>query len=117
MATAVAVATRGFCVFREVAPYWKMGLAGGTMSAGAYWIAIWAMTKAPIAAVAALRETSILFVMVMSIRVLKETVTLPRIAGALLIAAGAAMLRLLLALLAPPVERITTLELVLCANG
>jgi uncharacterized membrane protein len=51
------------------------------------------MTLAPIAAVAALRETSILFVMLMSIRVLKETVTMPRAAGALLIVAGAVILR------------------------
>ena len=92
--TLTAVATRGPAVFAQVAPHWKMGTAGGLLSAGAYWIAIWAMTHAPIAAVAALRETSILFVILMSMRVLKETVTLPRIGGALLIAAGAVMLRL-----------------------
>lgn len=89
-----AVAMRGPGVFAQVAPYWRLGTAGGFLSAGAYWIAIWAMTHAPIAAVAALRETSILFVIVMSMKVLKETVTLPRIGGAVLIAAGAIMLRL-----------------------
>lgn len=92
--SSVAVATRGPGVFAQVAPHWKLGAAGGALSAGAYWIAIWAMSHAPIAAVAALRETSILFVMIMSIRVLKETVTPPRIGGAVLIAAGAIMLRL-----------------------
>src|SRR5262249_22753599 len=40
---------------------WQMVLAGGALSAAAYGIAIWAMTKAPIALVAALRETSVLF--------------------------------------------------------
>jgi uncharacterized membrane protein len=85
---------RGPGILRAVAPYWKSGLAGAALSASAYWIVIWAMTLAPIAAVAALRETSILFVMLMSIRVLKETVTTTRAAGALLIVAGAVVLRI-----------------------
>jgi drug/metabolite transporter (DMT)-like permease len=84
---------RGPGIIRQVAPYWKSGIAGAALSLSAYWIVIWAMTLAPIAAVAALRETSILFVMLMSMRVLKETVTAPRIAGALLIVAGAVILR------------------------
>ncbi len=84
---------RGPGILRQVAPFWKSGLAGAALSATAYWIVIWAMTLAPIAAVAALRETSILFVMLMSMRVLKETVTMPRAAGALLIVAGAVILR------------------------
>jgi drug/metabolite transporter (DMT)-like permease len=84
---------RGPGIVRQVAPYWKSGIAGAALSASAYWIVIWAMTLAPIAAVAALRETSILFVMLMSIRVLKETVTASRVAGGLLIVAGAAVLR------------------------
>lgn len=89
-----AVATRGPGVIAAVAPYWKSGLAGAAMSLCAYWIAIWAMTRAPIAAVAALRETSILFVMLMSMKVLNETVTVSRIAGAALIVAGAVIIRL-----------------------
>jgi len=85
---------RGPGILRAVAPYWKSGMAGAALSGSAYWIVIWAMTLAPIAAVAALRETSILFVMLMSIRVLKETVTTTRAAGALLIVAGAVVLRI-----------------------
>jgi uncharacterized membrane protein len=69
-------------------------VVGALLSVGAYWIAIWAMTKAPIASVAALRETSILVVMLLSMRVLKETVTLPRLAGAVLIVVGAVLIRL-----------------------
>lgn len=91
---ATAVAMRGPGIVREVAPYWKTGVVGALLSVGAYWIAIWAMTKAPIASVAALRETSILVVMLLSMRVLKETVTAPRLAGAVLIVAGAVMIRL-----------------------
>jgi uncharacterized membrane protein len=92
--TAVGVAVRGFGIFRLVLPSWKSGFAGAALSAGAYWIVIWAMTKAHIAAVAALRETSILFVMVMSMMVLKEQVTGARAVGAALIVAGAVALRL-----------------------
>jgi drug/metabolite transporter (DMT)-like permease len=92
--TVVGIAMRGSGIFRLVLPSWKSGLAGAALSAAAYWIVIWAMTKAEIAAVAALRETSILFVMVMSIAVLKEHVTVWRLAGAAFIVAGAVALRL-----------------------
>jgi drug/metabolite transporter (DMT)-like permease len=85
---------RGPGIVRDVAPYWKSGIVGAILSAGAYWIAIWAMTRAPIAAVAALREVSILFVMGMSIYVLKEQVTGRRIFGAGLVVAGAVALRI-----------------------
>ena len=91
---AYALIARGTRVIADVAPHWRSGLAGAALSAGAYWIAIWAMSRAPISAVAALRETSILFVMLMSVRVLRETVTASRIAGAGLIVAGAVILRL-----------------------
>ena len=89
-----AFALRGPGIVRQVAPYWKTGLLGALLAAGAYGIAIWAMTKAPIASVAALRETSILVVMLLSMRVLKETVSLPRLAGAVLIVIGAVLIRL-----------------------
>jgi drug/metabolite transporter (DMT)-like permease len=92
--SAAAFAMRGPGILRDVAPYWKTGILGAVLSVGAYWIAIWAMTHAPIASVAALRETSILAVMLLSMRVLKETVTLPRLAGAMLIVVGAILIRL-----------------------
>lgn len=91
---AVSVAMRGPKIVKEVVPYWKTGLIGAVMSAGAYWIAIWAMSRAPIAAVAALREVSILFVMGMSAHVLKEHVSPKRLTGAGLVVAGAIVLRL-----------------------
>jgi drug/metabolite transporter (DMT)-like permease len=89
-----ALALRGIRVVRDVAPYWKSGVSGALLSGGAYWIAIWAMAHAPIASVAALRETSILVVMLLSMRVLKESVTLARLSGAALIVAGAVLIRL-----------------------
>lgn len=89
-----AVYWRGFEVFRLVAPSWRRGLVGATLSAGAYWIVIWAMTLAPIASVAALRETSILFVIAMSARFLNEKLSAARVIGGLMVAAGAIALRL-----------------------
>ena len=85
---------RGPGIVRQVAPYWKSGIAGAVLSAGAYWIAIWAMSRAPIAAVAALREVSILFVMGMSAYVLKEHVSGRAPMGAGLVVAGAVALRI-----------------------
>jgi uncharacterized membrane protein len=55
---------------------------------GAYGIAIWAMTKAPIALVAALRESSVIFGMLLAIFFLGERVTLCRVLAVLLVAAG-----------------------------
>jgi drug/metabolite transporter (DMT)-like permease len=73
---------------------WKLGLVTGILSAGSYWIAMWAMTKAPIASVAALRETSILFAMLISVVALGEKATAWRGAAALLIVGGMIALRL-----------------------
>jgi drug/metabolite transporter (DMT)-like permease len=85
---------RGPGIFKKVAPFWKSGVMGALLSASAYWIVIWAMTQAPIAAVAALRETSILFVIFMSARLLKEQLNWLRIAGGILVVLGAVALRL-----------------------
>ena len=55
-----------------MARHWKSGLIGGVLSLAAYWIVIWAMTVAPIALVAALRETSVLFAAAIAVVFLKE---------------------------------------------
>jgi drug/metabolite transporter (DMT)-like permease len=89
-----ALIMRGPKVFAQVLPSWKSGVTAALFSGAAYWIVIWAMSLAPIAAVAALRETSILFVMLMSAYFLKERVTGLRLLGAVLIVIGAVALRL-----------------------
>ncbi|WEZ83811.1 EamA family transporter [Rhizobium sp. 32-5/1] len=90
-----AFSKRGFApVLFHVRHQWWRGLIGGAGSIGAYGLALWAMTKAPVATVAALRETSILFAIVISIVFLKERVSIFRIAAACLIALGALMLKL-----------------------
>lgn len=70
------------------------GFAAAAGMVSSYGLALWAMTLAPVALVAALRETSIVFVTVMSAVVLKERLTLQRVAATALIVAGAAALRL-----------------------
>jgi drug/metabolite transporter (DMT)-like permease len=69
-------------------------LGGGAMSAGSYGIALWAMTGAPVALVAALRETSILFATAIATLVLRERISPMRLLAVGLIAAGAAAMRL-----------------------
>jgi drug/metabolite transporter (DMT)-like permease len=57
------------------------GLIGGALSAAAYAISVWAMTKAPVALVASLRETSVLFATLIGARLLREKLTARRWAG------------------------------------
>lgn len=96
----------GFCLLlwammarrREASRYlrthWKKGLLGGIGTMGSYGLALWAMTQAPLAVVAALRETSILFGALIAFVLLKEKVAGLRIAAAVGIAGGAILLRL-----------------------
>ena len=58
---AYALVAARHAVLPQMAPFWKTGLGGGALAVISYSIAIWAMTVAPIAIVAALRETSVLF--------------------------------------------------------
>jgi drug/metabolite transporter (DMT)-like permease len=90
----IAAARRG----RELAAYgrryWWRGLVGGVLSAAAYGVALWAMTRAPVAAVAALRETSVLFAALIGAYLLKESHARRRIGGAVAVVAGVIALKL-----------------------
>ena len=85
-------------VGRDVIPamrkYWWRGFAGGALQVLSYGIVLWAMTLAPIAIVATLRETSVLFGAAIAVIVLNEPLRLPRVGAALLILCGLIMLRL-----------------------
>ena len=59
--TPISMTLKGFGVIRADRRAWMLGSIAAAGSYGAYAIAVWAMTVAPIALVAALRETSILF--------------------------------------------------------
>jgi drug/metabolite transporter (DMT)-like permease len=89
-----ALARRGGDVIATMGRQWGLGLAGGTLQLGSYGIAIWAMTVAPIAIVAALRETSVLFGAVIAVIFLKEPLRAGRVAAALMIVAGLTLIRL-----------------------
>jgi len=73
---------------------WPVAGGASLASFGSYGIALWAMTKAPVASVAALRETSVLFAALLGAWFLKEAFTPRRIIGILTIVAGVMALRL-----------------------
>jgi drug/metabolite transporter (DMT)-like permease len=84
---------RGRGLLRGIQAQWHKGVVAGGLSFGSYWVALWAMTAAPIGAVAALRETSVLFAIMLGCLWLKEPLTPARIIAALLIVGGAGALR------------------------
>jgi drug/metabolite transporter (DMT)-like permease len=69
------------------------GLVGGIMAAVGYGIVMWAMSRAPMAGVAALRETSVIFAAWIGTRLLGEPFGARRIAAATGVAAGIVLLR------------------------
>jgi drug/metabolite transporter (DMT)-like permease len=66
---------------------------GGFGSVASYTLALWAMTRAPVAAVAAVRESSIVFGTVLGALVLRERVTWVRSLGAAGIVLGVCAIR------------------------
>lgn len=70
------------------------GVLAGAASYVAYTIVVWAMTRAPVALVAALRETSILFAVLIGWLIFSERMGWGKALAALLIVAGAALTRL-----------------------
>ena len=68
---------------------WRRGLLGGACTLASYGLALWAMTRAPIALVAALRETSVVFAAIIAASFLKEPITRLRYASIITVSAGA----------------------------
>ena len=73
---------------------WALGLLAGAASFAAYWIAVAAMTLAPIALVTALRETSVLFAVLIGVAVFGERAERGKLVAAGLIVMGVALMRL-----------------------
>jgi drug/metabolite transporter (DMT)-like permease len=90
---AAGLVMRGGRALVALLPAWRGGAAAGAMSLGSYWIAIWAFTRAPLAMVAALRETSVLFAMLIAFFLLKEKVERRRWIAAALIVTGIVLMR------------------------
>jgi drug/metabolite transporter (DMT)-like permease len=70
---------------------WR-GAVGGVVGTATYAIVLWAMTRAPLAQVSMLRETSVLFAALLATFALREPFGARRIAAALGICAGTALL-------------------------
>ena len=71
---------------------WRAGLIAGALSIVSYGLALWAFRLGDIPRLAALRETSILFGVVIAVVALEERMTPARLASAAMIGAGAAVL-------------------------
>jgi len=84
---------RGRAAFRHLRGRWLFSLLGSVLTMGSYGLVLWAMTVASIPAVAALRETSVIFAALLGAWLLKERMGAWRIAGATIVAAGAVMIR------------------------
>jgi drug/metabolite transporter (DMT)-like permease len=91
---AYALARDGVLAIPKTCREWVTGLGGGALQLGSYGIAIWAMTVAPIAIVAALRETSVLFGALVAVVLLGEPLRAVRVAAACAIMTGLALIRL-----------------------
>lgn len=85
---------RGAALLPFLRTHLRGSVIGGFGSIAAYGTALWAMTLAPIAVIAALRETSILFGVLISALALHERPGAARIAGACVLVAGIVVLRL-----------------------
>lgn len=72
---------------------WRRGLLGGSCTLASYGLALWAMTLAPIALVAALRETSVVFAALIAAVFLKEPITRIRAVSIVLVFLGAVAIK------------------------
>lgn len=90
----VILSLRGRAVPEGLRRQWRLGLGGGAAAFVAYALVVWAMTQAPIAAVAALRESSVVFAAIIGVLALGEPFKGVRAAAALVILAGVVVLRL-----------------------
>ncbi|MBC7478285.1 MAG: EamA family transporter [Pseudorhodobacter sp.] len=88
------LAWKGRAVLPTTRKPWATGALAGAASYGAYGISVWAMTVAPIALIAALRETSILFAVLIGWLGFGERMTRGKGLAALVIVAGVVVTRL-----------------------
>ncbi len=88
----VAAATRRGRLLRQLRPVWKVGLAGGAISAAAYGIVLWAQLSGALAGIAALRETSIVFAALLGSLLFKERFGAVRVAASAIVVCGVLLL-------------------------
>jgi drug/metabolite transporter (DMT)-like permease len=90
----LAFARRGRGLPRQARPYLLAGLAGGVLSLAAYGLVLWAQTRAPLAPVAALRETSSLMGAIIGAVVFKESFGRRRVVAAVVVTIGVVLTNL-----------------------
>lgn len=90
---AVMVAARGGAVVPRGGRAWLGGTLAAGASIGAYAVSVWAMTLAPIALVAALRESAILFALLIGWLFFGERIRTEKLLGAIGIVAGLVLAR------------------------
>lgn len=90
---AMVLLVRRRAVLGQFAVRWKPGLLGGACTTVSYGLALWAMTLVPIALVAALRETSVIFGTVFASLFLGERFGPVRYLAALAVTAGAVAIK------------------------
>ena len=90
----IVFALRGRAKAIAVIRFWRRGLVGGLAAFVGYAVVVWAMTRAPIAVIAALRETSVLFAALIGVALLGEPFRPQRAVAALVIFLGVVALRL-----------------------
>ena len=91
---ATTAVSRGRTLLQPAPGAWRTAALGGAGTLAAYSLVLWAMAQAPIAAVAALRETSIVFAALIGALFLHEGLGRLRLFSALLVCAGAVLLKL-----------------------
>jgi len=91
---AIGLADRRPEVPAYLARHWLRAALGGAFTLGSYGIALWAMARAPVALVAALREVSVIFAAVLGALFLGERFTRRRLLATGTVLAGLALLRL-----------------------
>ncbi|MGK5729069.1 EamA family transporter [Streptomyces sp. URMC 124] len=87
-----AMAARRGTFAAEIRPFVVRGLLGGVLSVSAYGLVLWAQTRADLAPVSALRESSILVGAAIGAVFFKERFGAPRMAAAGLMVAGIGMM-------------------------
>lgn len=88
----VALALRRRRLWRSLAGHWRLGLLCGVLSVAAYGLVIWAQTRGALAAVAALRESSVVVAAAIGALVFHERFGRRRVLASVAIATGVVLL-------------------------
>jgi drug/metabolite transporter (DMT)-like permease len=91
---AIAYAWRGRRLPGAILANWRVTLVGGFACYVAYALITWAFVHAPVAVVTALRETSIVFALLIGVLLLKERLSLMKCVATFATVAGAVLLRI-----------------------